>query len=39
MEVGDRQSEGHPLHMIQLMIVALKLTAQRLGEALSWRAG
>ena len=25
--------------MIQLMIVALKLAAQRLGEALSWRAG
>jgi hypothetical protein len=39
IEVSDRQSEGYPLYMIQLMIVALKLAAQRLGEALSWRAG
>lgn len=39
MEVGDRQGEGLPLHMIQLMIVALKLAAQRSGEALGGRAG
>ena len=38
MEVRDGDGEGAALYMLQLVIVALELAPQRLGETLGGRA-